>query len=315
LTAKCCGETFASSWIGYFLISILLRKCLLALIFIYIVAPIFAYLFNKKTPASKLSRPERRWLILVFSFWVGASTHYILINWDPGVYPPPPMYSPALVALLFETFASSWIGYFLISILLRKCLLALIFIYIVAPIFAYLFNKKTPASKLSRPERRWLILVFSFWVGASTHYILINWDPGVYPPPPMYSPALVALLFEFVGPKLASNRPMLLMSTVGTASVVCFAYAFFNSCFNFTYFYTSVIAIASSFHSMQQQLADRSLGRGDTSEGNVMLPIQSMYHQLALTIIFGHYIWNRDPKAAVPDSLEERYTLLIYRLR
>uniref|UniRef100_A0A915PGD0 Uncharacterized protein n=1 Tax=Setaria digitata TaxID=48799 RepID=A0A915PGD0_9BILA len=179
------------------------------------------------------------------------------------------------------------------------------------PIFAYLLNQKIPMDKISLAERRWLVLAFSFWIGASTHFILINWDPGVFPPPPLYSPTLVALLFEFIGPIVAHNRSLLLLNTVGIASCVCFTYAYIHACFTFTYFYTSLIAIASSFYSMQQHLADPKLGYGDMSEGHILLPIHSMYNQLVMTIIFGHYIWNRNQNATKPDSLEERYTLLL----
>ncbi|VIO95889.1 fructosamine-3-kinase-related protein [Brugia malayi] len=127
------------------------------------------------------------------------------------------------------------------------------------PLFAYLTNQKIPVSKLSLAERRWLILVFSFWIGASTHFILINWDRGVFPSPPFYSPTLVALLFEFVGPMVAYDRSLLLLNTIGIATLVCFTYAYVYACFTFTYFYTSLIAIASSFYSMQQHLADPKL--------------------------------------------------------
>ncbi|VDM98828.1 unnamed protein product, partial [Onchocerca ochengi] len=139
-------------------------------------------------------------------------------------------------------------------------------------------------------ERRWIILIFSFWIGASTHFILINWDLGIFPPPPFYSPTLVAFLFELLGPMLAYNRPLLLLNTIGIASCVCFTYAYIYACFTFTYFYTSMIAIASSFYSMQQHLADP---------------------KLVITLIFGHYQWNRNPDAIKPDTLEERYTLLL----
>lgn len=50
------------------------------------------------------------------------------------------------------------------------------------------------------------------------------------------------------------------------------------------------------------------------SEGHVLLPIHSMYNQLAITFIFGHYLWDRNPNAIKPDTLEERYTLLLRRL-
>ncbi|VBB30846.1 unnamed protein product [Acanthocheilonema viteae] len=102
VAAKCYGEIFANMPIGYFLLSLLFDKKIPSLFFIYVVMPLFAYLLNQKTPMSKISLAERRWLILVFSFWVGATTHFILINWDLGVFPPPPLYSPTLVALLFE---------------------------------------------------------------------------------------------------------------------------------------------------------------------------------------------------------------------
>ncbi|VDK70564.1 unnamed protein product [Litomosoides sigmodontis] len=205
-----------------------------------------------------------------------------------------------------EIFANMSIGYFLLSLLFDKEIPSLLFIY----------------SKISLAERRWLILVFSFWVGASTHFILINWNVGTLPSPPLYSPTLVALLFEFVGPTVAYNRPLLLLSTIGIASWMCFAYAYINACLTFTYFYTSLIAIASSFYSMQQHLADPTLGylptvflcRRDMSEGHVLLPIHSMYNQLAITLIFGHYRWDRNPKAVAPNTLEERYTLLLRRL-
>nr|CRZ23737.1 Bm9442 [Brugia malayi] len=120
-------------------------------------------------------------------------------------------------------------------------------------------NDNADTSKLSLAERRWLILVFSFWIGASTHFILINWDRGVFPSPPFYSPTLVALLFEFVGPMVAYDRSLLLLNTIGIATLVCFTYAYVYACFTFTYFYTSLIAIASSFYSMQQHLADPKL--------------------------------------------------------
>ncbi|CAG9532807.1 unnamed protein product [Cercopithifilaria johnstoni] len=175
------------------------------------------------------------------------------------------------------------------------------------PLFAYLLNQKTPTSKISLAERRWFILIFSFWVGASTHFILINWDLGIFPPPPLYSPTLVALLFEFLGPMVAYDRSLFLLSTIGIASCVCFTYSYIYTCFTFTYFYTSLIAIASSFYSMQQHLADPKLG-------HVLLPIYSMYNQLVITLIFGHYLWDRNPNAIKPNTLEERYTLLLRRL-
>ncbi|VDM95664.1 unnamed protein product [Thelazia callipaeda] len=209
-----------------------------------------------------------------------------------------------------EIFASFWLGYSLLSIFLRKQIPTLVFNYIVMPVFAYLLNQKTPMTELNMADRRWLVLAYSFWVGASTHFMLINWDPGACSPPPMFSPSLVALLFEFIGPVVAHDRPLLLLSTVGVASCVCFTYAYIYACFTFTYFYMSIIAIASSFYSMQQHLADPELGYGDLSEGHVLLPIQSMYNQLVMTILFGQYIWNRNPKTAKPDTLEERYTLL-----
>uniref|UniRef100_A0A8R1TLT6 Uncharacterized protein n=1 Tax=Onchocerca volvulus TaxID=6282 RepID=A0A8R1TLT6_ONCVO len=159
-----------------------------------------------------------------------------------------------------EIFANMSIGFFLLSLLLEKNIPSLIFIYILMPLFAYLLNQKIPLSKISLAERRWIILIFSFWIGASTHFILINWDLGIFPPPPFYSPTLVAFLFELLGPMLAYNRPLLLLNTIGIASCVCFTYAYIYACFTFTYFYTSMIAIASSFYSMQQHLADPKLG-------------------------------------------------------
>ncbi|VDM12851.1 unnamed protein product [Wuchereria bancrofti] len=153
-----------------------------------------------------------------------------------------------------------WIGYYLLSLFLGKEIPSLFFIYIVMPLFAYLTNQKIPVSKLSLAERRWLILVFSFWIGASTHFILSNWDCGVFPPPPFYSPTLVALLFEFIGPMVAYDRSLLLLNTIGIATLVCFTYAYIYARFTFTYFYTSLIAIASSFYNMQQHLADPKLG-------------------------------------------------------
>lgn len=54
--------------------------------------------------------------------------------------------------------------------------------------------------------------------------------------------------------------------------------------------------------------------RGDMSEGHVLLPIHSMYNQLVITLIFGHYLWDRNSNAIKPNTMEERYTLLLRRL-
>ncbi|KAM3722172.1 Cytochrome b-245 chaperone [Dirofilaria immitis] len=175
------------------------------------------------------------------------------------------------------------------------------------PIFAYLLNQKIPMNKISLAERRLIVLAFSFWIGASTHFILINWDLGIISSPPLYSPTLVALLFEFVGPMIAYNRPLLLLNTIGIASCVCFTYAYYYACFTFKYFYTSLIAIASSFYNMQQHLADPKLGY-------VLLPIYSMYNQLLITLLFGHYQWNRNLNTITPNTLDEQYTLLLQQL-
>lgn len=59
---------------------------------------------------------------------------------------------------------------------------------------------------------------------------------------------------------VAHDRPLLLVNTIGIASFVCITYAYVHACFTFTYFYTSLIAIASSFYGMQQHLADPKLG-------------------------------------------------------
>uniref|UniRef100_A0A0R3RZP2 Uncharacterized protein n=1 Tax=Elaeophora elaphi TaxID=1147741 RepID=A0A0R3RZP2_9BILA len=220
-----------------------------------------------------------------------------------------------------EIFANTSIGYFLLSLLFGKEIPSLFFIYIVLPLFAYLLNQKTPMSKISLAERRWLILVFSFLIGALTHFILINWDLGVFPSPPLYSPTLVALLFEFLGPMMAYDRRLLLLSTIGIATCVCFTYPYIYACFTFTYFYTSLIAIASSFYGMQQHLADPKLGFINFflfdlqyHDGHVLLPIYSMYNKLAMTVIFGSYLGNHDPNTIKPNTLEERYTLLLRRL-
>uniref|UniRef100_A0A915A102 Uncharacterized protein n=2 Tax=Parascaris univalens TaxID=6257 RepID=A0A915A102_PARUN len=213
---------------------------------------------------------------------------------------------------LGEVFASTFVGHTILSFLFAKTILFTFFIYAALPAFAVVLNMKTPNKLLTMADRRLLILILAFIIGAGTHHLLLNWRQPEFAPPPFYSPVVVALLFEFVCPRFTSDRRLFLLSSVGVAGIICFAYGLQNGVFNFTYFYTSVFAIATSFYNVQLLIADPKEGWGDSIEGLVLLPVSSMYNQLVMTILFGNYVANRDRQEAIPDSIEEQYSLLLW---
>ncbi|VDN32508.1 unnamed protein product [Gongylonema pulchrum] len=46
--------------------------------------------------------PERRFIALALSFTIGAGTQLLYLKWKQPELPPPPCYSPTLVALTVE---------------------------------------------------------------------------------------------------------------------------------------------------------------------------------------------------------------------
>ncbi|VDM50722.1 unnamed protein product [Toxocara canis] len=161
---------------------------------------------------------------------------------------------------LGEIFASSSIGYSILSFLFAKTILFTFFIYVALPAFAVTLNMKTPHNELTAADRRLLIFILAFIVGAGTHHLLLNWEQPEFAPPPFYSPVIVALLFEFVCPRFTGDRRLFLLSSIGVAGTICFAYGVQNGLFDFTYFYTSVFAIAMSFYNLQLLIADPKEG-------------------------------------------------------
>uniref|UniRef100_A0A915A3U7 Uncharacterized protein n=1 Tax=Parascaris univalens TaxID=6257 RepID=A0A915A3U7_PARUN len=102
LTSKCLGEVFASTFVGHTILSFLFAKTILFTFFIYAALPAFAVVLNMKTPNKLLTMADRRLLILILAFIIGAGTHHLLLNWRQPEFAPPPFYSPVVVALLFE---------------------------------------------------------------------------------------------------------------------------------------------------------------------------------------------------------------------
>uniref|UniRef100_A0A0R3RZP3 Uncharacterized protein n=1 Tax=Elaeophora elaphi TaxID=1147741 RepID=A0A0R3RZP3_9BILA len=162
-------------------------------------------------------------------------------------------------------------------------------------------------------ERRFYALILSFMIGAGTHQLYLKWQQPILPPPPYYSSTVVALVVEFICPKVGRNRRKFLFYPIGSATLLCIAYGIFYEQFDFIYLFSTIVAVGFTFKNLQGLLG-KGCYRSDyaTAHDHIALPINSMYNQLICTILFGTYIPGRAPHEAIPDAFEEQYTMIAH---
>ncbi|KHN73147.1 hypothetical protein Tcan_16429 [Toxocara canis] len=212
-----------------------------------------------------------------------------------------------------EIFASTQLGYAFLCYLFPNPFLFVLLLYILLPRLAKLVHLKTPQNVLSKGDRRLLILVFAFIIGAGTHFALLNWHQPALPPPPFFSPTIVALVVEFIGPLVCKRRCLFVGLPIGLATIVCILYGIEYDIFDFTYFYLTFLTVALSCFNFQLMLAGSDKGPSDPIMCHLTLPINSMYNQLITTLLLGNYSSGRDVNDVVPDSIEEQYSILSHK--
>ncbi|VDM95663.1 unnamed protein product [Thelazia callipaeda] len=163
------------------------------------------------------------------------------------------------------------------------------------------------------PERRFCAFLLSFVIGAGTHLLYLRWQQPVLPQPPYYSSTIIALVVEFICPKVGKNRQKFLLYPIGSATLFCLAYGIFNKQMDFIYLFSTAVAIGFTYVNLQALLGN-SGRRNDyaTAYHHIALPINSMYNELICILLFGNYIPNRALYEAIPDALEEQYTIMVH---
>ncbi|VDK70565.1 unnamed protein product [Litomosoides sigmodontis] len=210
-----------------------------------------------------------------------------------------------------EDFASTYIGHIILSRMATSRVLLFIFLHILLPKLAFLLHRKISMQTFGLSERRFCALIVSFLIGAGTHQLYLKWQQPTLPPPPYYSRTVVALVVEFICPKVRKNRLKFLFYPVGSATLLCISYGIFYEQFDFIYLFSTVVAAGFTFTNLQGLLG-KGCYRSDyaTAQDHIALPINSMYNQFICTILFGTYMPDRAPLEATPDVFEEQYTII-----
>ncbi|CAG9532805.1 unnamed protein product [Cercopithifilaria johnstoni] len=162
-------------------------------------------------------------------------------------------------------------------------------------------------------ERRFCALILSFMIGAGTHQLYLKWQQPILPSPPYYSFTVIALVVEFICPKVEKNRRKFLLYPIGLATLLCIAYGIIYQQFDFIYLFSTIVAVGFTFKNLQGLLG-KGCYRSDheIAHDHITLPINSMYNQLICTILFGTYMPDRAPHEAIPDTFEEEYTMITH---
>ncbi|KAL3997676.1 putative integral membrane protein [Acanthocheilonema viteae] len=212
-----------------------------------------------------------------------------------------------------EDFASTYIGHVILSRMATSSMLSFIFLHILLPKLTFLLHQKTSMQTFGLSERRFCALILSFIIGAGTHHLYLKWQQPILPPPPYYSQAVIAFIVEFICPKVGQNRRKFLFYPICSATLLCIAYGLFYQQFDFIYLFSTIVAVGFTFTNLQGLLG-KGCYRSNYAIANdhITLPINSMYNQFICTILFGTYVPDRAPHEAIPDALEEQYTMITH---
>ncbi|KAH7728603.1 Protein M02B1.4 [Aphelenchoides avenae] len=164
--------------------------------------------------------------------------------------------------------------------------------YIALPTYAVLLHRKTTDAKFTLIDRRVFLIVLAYLLGLFGEHLWIHWIHATTNRPSYHFPALVGLSLHILGPYLAHDRHLLLISTVGSAVVITTGIAQAMGTLSFSFLMGTLITALIATANLQLLLATL---RRDGSDERFMVRahlrglIVAVYSHALLCIVDGRY--------------------------